>query len=116
MEDEDYKTLGIDKEKFEQIKKDKDSFALLKTFKKASRDFYLKAPFLSCAEDLLQTLKEDLISELILMSAFRKDRYPQTGDPRKLERFKQTFGHFTNARLVLLELVIDKQGDPRPFR
>lgn len=116
LKDEDYERLGIEKDKFEKIKKDKDSFALLKSFKRSSDTFYYEAPFLSIAKELLQCLKEDLISELVIVSGFRKGRYPKEGDPRKLERFKQTFGNFPNAKLTLLELVVDEQGEPRPYR
>ena len=46
-------------------------------------DFYQQAPFLTIAEDFLKLIKEDKVEKLIFLS---------TGDERKREVFRETFG------------------------
>jgi hypothetical protein len=46
----------------------------------------------------LISLREDLISELIFFSAYDKNYFVDK-DPRKLEVFKKSFGHFSQAQL-----------------
>ncbi|CAJ0895596.1 9461_t:CDS:2, partial [Entrophospora sp. SA101] len=103
----DYERLGLDKEKYEKIIKDRDDFRLRKLFMRKEKDFYKKSPFLSIAEDLLEGLKEDLISELVFVSASRKGVYPGGGDPRKREKFAKTFAHFPQCKLDLILLEVD---------
>ncbi|CAJ0761252.1 13161_t:CDS:2 [Entrophospora sp. SA101] len=55
----------------------------------SSPDFYLQAPFLTLAEDLLKLIKEDKVEKLIFLS---------TSDERKYEVFKETF--FKLAKLA----------------
>jgi len=83
----------------------------LKEDMKSDPDFYKKSFFLSPAEELLITLKEDLISELVIISAYRISKYKHTkGDPRKREMFAKTFGKFPNTKIDLIGLQKNEKG------
>jgi len=56
-------------------------------------NFYEETPFLFFAEELLQCLKEELISELIIVSA--------SNGIRKKTKFDKTFGLFPNVKLLI---------------
>nr|CAG8593676.1 12474_t:CDS:2 [Entrophospora candida] len=58
-------------------------------------NFYEKVPYLSISEELVQSLKEGLISELIIVSGFISRG--KEGDPRKTISFANTFGKFPNT-------------------
>jgi hypothetical protein len=68
---------------------------------KNASDFYERSPFLTPAKELLLALQENLIEELIFLSAYNQDEFP-SGDARKLEKFQKTFGKFPNCRMELL--------------
>jgi len=59
--------------------------------------YYEEVPFLSIAEDLCKTLREDLISILVIVSA--------SNGERKDNKFSKSFGKFPNV-----ELSIQKPG------
>src|SRR3954471_5249611 len=72
-------------------------------------DFYQQAPFLTIAEDLLKLIKEDKIKKLVFLS---------TGDERKYEVFRETFGKPEIAHKVIYGEGRGKQGIavvPEPF-
>ncbi|KLL04767.1 MAG: hypothetical protein MRERV_12c030 [Mycoplasmataceae bacterium RV_VA103A] len=85
---------NVDKEevktKYEKLKKDPD--------------FYKKSPFLSPTKELLNSIEDELISELIFLTASDKNIFPN-GDQRKLEVFKDTFGHFSRAQLIFVPYI-----------
>jgi len=56
-------------------------------------NFYEEAPLLLFAEELLQCLKEGLISELIIVSA--------SNGIRKKTKFDKTFGLFPDVKLSI---------------
>lgn len=110
------KRFNLDEKEFEKIKKARDSHELIKLVKKMDYGFYRECPFLSIADELLQSLKEDLIEELVVATSHAKGRYTENGDPRKIEKFQKTFGLFPNCKLECIELVKDGKGEARPFR
>jgi hypothetical protein len=87
---------------------------------KSNPDFYKKSPFLSPAEELLMASKNNLISELVVISSYRISQYKHTsGDPRKISAFTETFGKFPNTKLNLIALKKGKEvslGKTSPLR
>lgn len=71
---------------------------------KEKDDFYKQAPFISTADDLLLSVKERLISELIFLSYFNKRRFPN-GDLRKEEKFRNTFGKLSQQAKLDMKLI-----------
>ena len=61
-----------------------------------SSNFYDRSPWLSMAEELLLALKEDLINELVIISA-TPDK-----DWRKRKKFAKTFGKFPRTSINLI--------------
>ncbi|CAG8640392.1 10352_t:CDS:1 [Paraglomus brasilianum] len=59
-----------------------------------------KAPFLSITKELLQCLKEDLISELVIISSVRKKGFDSEGKEKK---FGETFTNFPQCKLLINE-------------
>ena len=81
-----------------------------------------KVPFTTIAEDLLLALKEDLISDLLIISSFSwsedeagilKDKLDNEGKHKK--KFK-TFGKFDQSRFELTELKQNEEGKWYPDR
>lgn len=73
------------------------------------------SPFLSIAKDLVLALKEDLISELILISSYRKGgKYTARG--RKQTKFDKTFSIFPQCKLEITGVSKDDRGQYTPFR
>jgi hypothetical protein len=60
------------------------------------------------AKELLISLQEDLIEELIFLTSCSKVAFPN-GDPRNLELFRDGFGHFSQTRL---EFISYSSGTP----
>jgi hypothetical protein len=63
-----------------------------------SSNLYDRQPFLSIAKEILESLKENLISELIVMTAHKKGTQPSEGKPEKKQKFEKTFGKFPICR------------------
>jgi len=84
--DERLKNLQKQPNGIEKIKQEFKEF-------KEKDNFYEKLPFLSISKDLLLALKEELIKELVIVSA--------SNGIRKDTKFKKTFGLFPNAKLFL---------------
>ena len=57
-----------------------------------------KVPFTSIAEELLQCLKEKLITELIIMTSYRKDKHPPGGNVNK--RRKKHLVNFLTVNFI----------------
>ncbi|KAG9304977.1 hypothetical protein G9A89_003146 [Geosiphon pyriformis] len=74
-------------------------------------DFYDRAPSLSIARELLLALKEDLVEELIILTAAMKGRYPNDGgNPKKIKKIEETFGHFPQCKLKFIPTVKENDG------
>ena len=91
-------------------------------FRMKDYNFYERSPLLFTAECLLQCLKEDLISELIVISAYRKGENTEFMNEsarqvveEKTGKIKKTFGQFP---CVKIEMTGQKRidGKHRPFR
>lgn len=80
------------------------------------------APFTSIAKELLQCLKEDLISELIVISSFRKATAQEQPEVKeflekeiagKKDKMSETFGKFPQTRILATEVVrVGKEYQP----
>ena len=71
--------------------------------------FYDRTFFLSISKQLLLALKEDLIHELIIISARVKGR-KNAGKPKEA-KFAKTFAHFPQCKLDLVETTVPKKTD-----
>jgi len=72
-------------------------------------DFYEKSYLLSIANDLLLSLSKDLISQLVLISSYRKGQ-PTTNKEAKIRKFSKTFKKFPNTIIQIFEVAkIGKQ-------
>lgn len=81
-------------------------------------------PLNSMARQLLTCLKEDLVSELVIITSYRKT----TTDGPKVQKFLEqerdlkknkilrTFGQFPQCKLELTEVEKDSSGKYRPYR
>jgi hypothetical protein len=80
-------------------------------------DVVEEMPFLSVSEDLLKCLKEDLISELVILVRTRntgKEGEPSFTVKSRKKKFANTFGKFAQCKLDLFTIkVID--GKHKPF-
>jgi len=65
---------------------------------------------------LLKGLKENLISELVLISSYRKGRGKGQGVTRKNKVFSETFGKFPECKLELTENDRNQDGKQIPGR
>lgn len=91
-------------------------------------DFYYKAPFLTTVDNLLETLKEGLIEELIIMSSYRKGMGSNRGGWKFINRsaevavnektgvYLRTFAKFPQAKLSLTGATRNKNGNFFPYR
>src|SRR3954452_19672246 len=79
---------------------------------KFDQQFYDKSPYLSITEDLLESLKDNLVDELVIISSFRKKEsgYPPSGDPRKRKKFGKAFGKFPGCKLELIPTFKSNDG------
>ena len=96
---QEYKNHDEFKKKYE-VTKEGESRTKYEKLKKDPH-FYNRSPFLSPTEVLLTSLSENLIGELIFLTASDENLFPG-GDKRKTEVFKNTFGHFTQAQLLFV--------------
>ncbi|KAG9292354.1 hypothetical protein G9A89_015224 [Geosiphon pyriformis] len=60
-------------------------------------------------QELLQALKEELISELVIVSAMVKGR--KNAEKGKKDKFIKNFANFSQSRLVLIKRVIPKKSE-----
>jgi len=75
-------------------------------------------PFTLIAENLVSALKEDLISELIIMTSFKKGKHPPGGNVNKRKKFERSFGKFSNCEIHSIEVTPDpvERGKYYPYR
>ncbi|CAJ0847597.1 2825_t:CDS:2 [Entrophospora sp. SA101] len=67
-----------------------------------------KAPFLSPAEQLVQSLRENLIEKLVIISAYNVGKPGMIAAIGKITKQKKTFGKFANVELELTPM--EKKG------
>jgi hypothetical protein len=73
-----------------------------------------KTPLTSISEELLQCLKESLISELVIISSYRKGQ--PSAITKKETKMKKTFGNFSEVKIELTEVSKDERGKYKPYR
>ena len=94
-------------EKYKEMRKKRESDT--KNYNSSSHfyNFYssperFEVPYLSIVKDLLLCLKEDLVSELVVISSVRKRGFDSEGKEKK---FKKTFANFPQAKIEINEFV-----------
>ncbi|CAJ0894786.1 7983_t:CDS:10 [Entrophospora sp. SA101] len=107
----DIKYLGNDKKEealikdFMKLKKERRKEREKGTDKHSELDSLLGSPFLSFSNELLQCLKEDLISELIIISSTHATGSKMSSNEKyKRKRFSETFGKLPNCRIEILKI------------
>jgi len=83
-----------------------------------------KASLTTLAKDLLKCLKEDLISELVIITSYRKtttdgpevQKFLEQERDLKKNKILRTFGQFPNCKLELTEVEKNSSGRYRPYR
>jgi hypothetical protein len=98
-------------------------------------DFYNKTPFLSTADDLLKALKEGLISEIVLISCYRKGKNQKNQDEQiykrvlsgvtainknaekttkeKVAKIEKTFGKLPQTKIEMTAMTRPSIGDKK---
>jgi hypothetical protein len=78
---------------------------------------YEKTPWTSLAGELLQCLKEDLISELIITTSYLRKNNPTGKKEKKDNKFDKTFGLFPQCKFDKMAVAPEKEGEvPVPHR
>ena len=95
----------IEKDNFEQL----NNGELRRKMKKKNEHysnqptFYDRTAFLSISQELLWSLKEDLIEKLTIITAYLKGVNPPGGNPKKRKKYEETFGCFPNTHFISIE-------------
>ena len=105
----------------ERMKKDPNYFGdFAKTFYGTEGRF--SVPLTSIAKELLQCLKEGLVSELVVISSFKWEDTPEdrkidlADNDGKRNKVERTFGRFPITKFELTEVKENKEGKLTPYR
>jgi len=82
----------------------------IKYFARNDLDFYNQSPFLSLAQDLLNTVREGYVKEIVFTTLWAKppaglkmtsEDLEKEGDPRKRRRFENSFGKLPQCTMEI---------------
>ena len=107
------KTIDSGITEIEEIRKNNPEKCLydeIKYFARNDLDFYNQSPFLSLAQDLLNTVREGYVKEIVFTTLWAKppaglkmtsEDLEKEGDPRKRRRFENSFGKLPQCTMEI---------------